>query len=282
MRSTRISAASAAGTSPAATASCAQPAPNAPLPEKCGIRLVQWNIHIGIDMTSRRNLKAQADVLNRLDADVIVLNEVDKNCRRTGYTDMTKQLALLTGNMFSLFGAARILPPEGLYGNAALSRFPTELVGSWLLPAALDETRGMTLAKIAAGVPFYLAFTHLSFRDTPEENAIRVAAARRLDELISENCVEDLPVILAGDFNCVPASNPLKVLEDAGWALGKPLPTFPSAKPVRAIDHIFLRNGRTKLRDRFTVDEKIASDHVPVVNELVIFRNASQKQEDRA
>jgi len=245
-------------------------------PGRCRVRLVQWNLHIGIDMTFRWNLKAQADVLNRLDADVVVLNEVDKNCRRTGYTDMTKDLAVLTGSMFSQFGAARALPPDGLYGNAALSRFPMELVGAWLIPAPADESRSMTLVKISAAVPFYLAFTHLNFRDTPEENLIRVAAVRKIGELISKNCTEDLPVVLAGDFNCAPGSDPVKALEDAGWTPGKPLPTFPSAKPVSAIDHIFFREGRVKLEKRFTVDEKIASDHVPVVNELEIFRSDSK------
>ena len=244
----------------------------------CGVKLVQWNLHIGIDMTFRWNLKAQADVLNSLGADVIVLNEVDKNCRRTGYTDMTKDLALLTGSMFSQFGSARTLPPDGLYGNAALSHFPMELVGAWLIPAPADESRSMTLVKISSAVPFYLAFTHLNFRDTPEENLIRVAAVRRIDELISQNCTEDLPVVLAGDFNCVPGSDPVKALEEAGWTLGKPLPTFPSAKPVTPIDHIFFRDGRARLANRFTVDEKNASDHVPVVNELVIFRSTPQKK----
>ena len=245
-------------------------------PGSCRVRLVQWNLHIGIDMTFRWNLKAQADVLNRLDADVVVLNEVDKNCRRTGYADMTKDLAVLTGNMFSQFGSARTLPPDGLYGNAALSRYPMELVGAWLIPSPADESRSMTLVKISSAVPFYLAFTHLNFRDTPEENLIRVSAVRRIDELISKNCTEDLPVVLAGDFNCVPGSDPVKALEKAGWTLGKPLPTFHSAKPVTPIDHIFFREGRVKLEKRFTVDEKVASDHVPAVNELVIFETTGK------
>ena len=41
----------------------------------CNITLIQWNLHIGIDMTGRYNLKRQAEVLNELDADVIALND---------------------------------------------------------------------------------------------------------------------------------------------------------------------------------------------------------------
>lgn len=242
-------------------------------PESCKLSIVQWNLHIGIDMTMRWNLKQQADVLNRLNADVTVLNEVDKNCRRTGYTDMTKDLAVLTGTMFYQFSAARALPPEGLYGNAVLSRYPMDLVGGWILPSPADESRSMTLVKIAAPVPFLLAFTHLPYRNTPEENLIRVEAVRRIHDLVEANNPGDLPAVLMGDFNCEPASDPVKALEKNGWKLKKPLPTFPSKKPAVSIDHIFVRDARAEVTERIPVDEKIASDHIPVVNQLTIHKN---------
>ncbi|MBQ9336016.1 MAG: endonuclease/exonuclease/phosphatase family protein [Lentisphaeria bacterium] len=241
-------------------------------PESCRVSIVQWNLHIGIDMTFRWNLKAQADVLNRLNADVTVLNEVDKNCSRTGYTDMTKELATLTGTMFSQFSAARALPPEGLYGNAVLSRYPMSLVGAWLLPSPADERRNMTLMKIDAPVPFLLAFTHLPYRNTPEENLIRVEGVRTIHKLVEENNPGGLPAVLMGDFNCEPGSDPVKALEKSGWKLKKPLPTFPSKKPAVSIDHIFVRDSRVEVSERIPVDEKIASDHIPVINQLIIRR----------
>ena len=246
-------------------------------PESCELSIVQWNLHIGIDMTFRWNLKQQADVLNRLNADVTVLNEVDKNCRRTGYTDMTKELATLTGTMFSQFSAARALPPEGLYGNAVLSRYPMDLVGAWIIPSPADESRNMTLVKIAAPVPFLLAFTHLPYRNTPEENLIRVEAVRKIHALIEANNPGGLPAVLMGDFNCEPASDPVKALEKNGWKMKKPLPTFPSKKPAVSIDHIFVRDARVQVTERLPVDEKIASDHIPVVNRLIIHRNRKIK-----
>jgi endonuclease/exonuclease/phosphatase family metal-dependent hydrolase len=228
-------------------------------------------------MDFRWDLKAQADVLNRLDGDVTILNEVDKNCPRTGFADMTKILATLTGTMFSQFSAARALPPEGLYGNAVLSRYPMELLGAWLIPAPADESRSMTLMKIGSPVPFVLGFTHLNFRNTPEENVIRTAAVRRIHELIEEHTPEHLTAVLAGDFNCEPGSDPVRELEKLGWTLGKPLATFPSKKPVSSIDHIFCRDARAKVLDRIPVDEKTASDHIPVVNKLEIFRTGPGK-----
>ena len=64
------------------------------------VSIVQLNLHIAIDMTGRFNLKAQADVLNKLNADVTTLNEVDKNCIRTGHSDMTGELGILTGSVY--------------------------------------------------------------------------------------------------------------------------------------------------------------------------------------
>lgn len=246
-------------------------------PESCELSIVQWNLHISIDMTMRWNLKQQADVLNRLNADVTVLNEVDKNCRRTGYTDMTGELATLTGTMFSQFSAARALPPEGLYGNAILSRYPMTLVGAWIIPSPADESRNMTLMKIEAPVPFLLAFTHLPYRNTPEENLIRVQAVRKIHDLVEANNPDQLPVVLMGDFNCEPVSDPVNALEENGWKLKKPLPTFPSKKPAVSIDHIFVRDARAEVTERIPVDEKIASDHIPVLNKLIIHKNKKIK-----
>lgn len=250
-------------------------------PRYCNVKLMQWNLHIAIDMNFKYNLKTQADVILKHDPDVVVLNEVDKNCARTGFVDMTKELATLTGMCFSQFAGCRILPPDGLYGNAILSRYRMEMVGSWLIPASTDETRGMTLMKIYAPNPFLVAVTHLCWRPTPEENAARVEAVKKIDELISRNNPGNLPVVLAGDFNCYPKSDPVDKLAELGWTLEKPIPTFPSKKPEKEIDFVFRKTADNRLEviSRTGIDEKIASDHIPVVNELKIYRDNERKKE---
>ncbi|MBR1966006.1 MAG: endonuclease/exonuclease/phosphatase family protein [Lentisphaeria bacterium] len=243
--------------------------------KSCDVNVMQWNLHIAIDMNGRYNLKKQADVILTHDPDVVVLNEIDKNCARTGYIDMTRELATMTGMCFSQFGAARVLPPEGLYGNAVLSRYAMELVGSWHIPASLDEPRGMTLVKIKAPNPFLIAFTHLCWRQTPEENIQRIKAAESIDILVRRNNPGKLPVIVIGDYNCYPDSDPVKKMTELGWSIGKVLPTYPSKAPKSAIDHIFTRTDdkRIEILDRIGIDEKIASDHIPVINKLRIYRN---------
>ena len=264
----------------AATAAVALAASDAEAaPRYCDVNVMQWNLHIAIDMNFRYNLKAQADVILQHNPDVVVLNEVDKNCPRTGYVDMTQNLAVLTGMCFSQFAGCRILPPDGLYGNAILSRYRMELVGSWLIPALIEETRGMTLVKIHAPNPFLVALTHLNHRTTPEANQARIEAVKKIAELIEKNNPGKLPVILTGDFNCYPGSDPVNKLAELGWTLEKPVPSFPSKKPDIMIDHLYRQTAdkRVEVLDRIGIDEKIASDHIPVVNKVRIYRNSKRK-----
>ena len=85
--------------------------------------------------------------------------------------------------------------------------------------------------------------------------------------------------MLTGDFNCYPGSDPVNKLAELGWTLEKPLPSFPSKKPVSMIDHLYLESAdkRVEVADRIGIDEKIASDHIPVINKLRIYRNNERK-----
>ena len=192
---------------------------------------------------------------------------------------MTQTLATLTGMCFSQFAGCRILPPDGLYGNAILSRYRMELVGSWLIPALIEETRGMTLVKIYAPNPFLVALTHLNHRTTPEANAARLQAVQKIAELIEKNNPGKLPVVLTGDFNCYPGSDPVKKLEELGWTLEKPLPSYPSGSPRSEIDHFYrqTKDRRVEVVERIAIDEKYASDHIPLVNKLKIYRKRDRK-----
>ena len=242
----------------AATAAVALAASDAnAAPRYSEVSVMQWNLRIGIDMTFRYNLKTQADVILKYNPDVVVLNEVDKNCARTGFVDMT----------------------HGLYGNAILSRYRMELVGSWLIPALIEETRGMTLVKIYAPNPFLVALTHLNHRTTPEANAARLQAVQKIAELIEKNNPGKLPVVLTGDFNCYPGSDPVKKLEELGWTLEKPLPSYPSGSPKSEIDHFYrqTKDRRVEVVERIAIDEKYASDHIPLVNKLKIYRKRDRK-----
>ena len=56
-------------------------------PDSGGLRIVTWNIERGLAYAS------VLEVLRKLDADVLLLQEVDRDCRRTEYRHVAKDLA---------------------------------------------------------------------------------------------------------------------------------------------------------------------------------------------
>lgn len=232
--------------------------------------IMQWNIHIGIDMHGKYNLLRQAEVILEHDPDIVVLNEVDKNCPRTGCADQAKELGLLTG-MFSSFGGARILPPEGLYGNAILSRYRVTPVRTWFVPHAPDETRACTLWRIEAKQPFYVLGTHLSYQQVPEIEKIRIQSLDRIFEIIDQE-VKDQPVVIIGDLNSEWRSAPIEHMLAKGWIFAGNNPSFPAPKPKRVLDYFAVRKNDTAItiKKHYPVDEKVASDHIPLVTVIEV------------
>jgi endonuclease/exonuclease/phosphatase family metal-dependent hydrolase len=239
--------------------------------EYCAAGVMQWNLHAACDMQGKYNLKAQADVILKCNPDVVVLNEVDNHCRRSGCVDMTRELGTLTGMVFTQFAGAWLLPPDGMYGNAVLSRWPMKLIGAWHIPATLQEARTLTLMQIYAPAPFYAAVTHLNPYRGEDSVLVQVEAVRKIAELLARNAA-DHPVMLLGDFNCAPESDPVRELAKAGWRLEKPLKSYPANEPRISIDHIFIRSNDRDMEvaDRKVVECNQASDHVPILNNVKI------------
>jgi endonuclease/exonuclease/phosphatase family metal-dependent hydrolase len=113
-----------------------------------------------------------------------------------------------------------------------------------------------------------LVLSGIHFYRTEEE---RMRQAGDLAGMIGADTV---PVILAGDFNSLPGSPVLKLLEENGWAapvkVGSPL-TFPADGPEREIDFILLRPpGLFRVLDYRVLDEETASDHRPILMVLEV------------
>lgn len=240
-------------------------------PESCEVKFMQWNLHIAWDIQGKFNLKQQADVILKHAPDVVALNEVDKCCERTGNVDMTAVLGTLTGMPFTQFCGAWLVPPEGMYGNALLSRYKMNVMGAWHIPAKLEESRTMTLVLVEAPDPFYVAVTHLNAHGGEENNRVRTEAVKNIAELL-EKYAAVYPVILAGDFNCEKGSDPVNALEAAGWSLEQPLKSWPADEARLAIDHVFIRKNDPALQviSRESCDAEGVSDHLPVISNLRI------------
>jgi endonuclease/exonuclease/phosphatase family metal-dependent hydrolase len=117
--------------------------------------------------------------------------------------------------------------------------------------------------RLPDGRPLTLVNVHF---DWMRDDAFRFAQAEGLTTYLDELTT---PYILLGDFNDVPGSRTLALFKArAGEAvkLEGARFTFPSTEPARELDYIFFAPAAAwRVRNVRVVDERVASDHRPVI-----------------
>jgi endonuclease/exonuclease/phosphatase family metal-dependent hydrolase len=217
------------------------------------LRVLSYNIHHGEGTDKVFDYQRIAKIIKTLLPDIVALQEVDVRTERSSGVDQAALLGKLC-KMHHAFGQG--MPYQGgQYGQAILSRFPIGKVFVHPLPHEFDhEPRAAVEVRIQPdGIgPITFVGTHLC--NQKAEN--RLQQAQRIDRLFSkqENCF----VILAGDFNSRPGSEPMKVLLDAGW--------IDAVAPRSVIDYILVRScDPWQVKEVIIPDEPVASDHDPVL-----------------
>jgi endonuclease/exonuclease/phosphatase family metal-dependent hydrolase len=240
------------------------PSPRGPAPDT--IRVLAYNIHHGEGMDEVVDLERIAALIRSVDPDLVALQEVDSATTRTGGVDQAAELGRLTG-LEPVFGA--FMPYQGgAYGMAVLSRWPVVASRNLRLPDGA-EPRTSLAVTVTSPEARRLRFVGVHFYRTDNE---RLAQALRLEGHLAGDTV---PTILAGDFNSTPGSEVLAHLA-AGWTVvdkGADRLTFPSHGPEREIDFVLYRPAaRWTVVGARLLDEPVASDHRPVLVELVLRR----------
>jgi endonuclease/exonuclease/phosphatase family metal-dependent hydrolase len=226
------------------------------------VRIATFNILHGHSTEDDRvDVDRLATAVKALDADVLGLQEVDRDQPRSLGADLTAVAAEAMGAVDSQFVAALAGTPGGTwmaatgeeqpgsaaYGIALLSRFP---VVSWRVvrlptlrgrgPVWFRDSRRAAMVRdeprvaVAAVIegpdgPFTVATTHLSF--VPFWNSWQ------LRRLVGSLTGTREPLVLLGDLNMEPA----QAARTSGL---RPLAsglTFPSGTPTRQLDHILAR-----------------------------------------
>ena len=228
-------------------------------------RLLSYNIHHGEGMDGKLNLARIAELIKAEQPDAVALQEVDRNCKRTGGVDMPAELARLTG-MTAHFQKAMDFDGGG-YGIRLLTKGKVlETKGLRCpIPKTSGAPRGADRKGGGLGGTLTIANTHLDVTS----GETRLAQAQFLIKTLGE--VPD-SVVLAGDFNAVRGDTTLKAIESAGWAVpvkqGDPN-TIPSGKPDREIDFaVFRPAGALKVVKYTVLNEPMASDHRPILVEV--------------
>ena len=231
------------------------------------VRVMTYNIHHGEGMDGKVDLERVALVIIEAEADLVALQEVDVGTSRTGGVDQAVRLGELTG-MHSAF--AKFMDYEGdEYGLAMLSKMPIEEITRIPLPPGKREPRAaLAVRTTLSGHVSPIVFVSLHF-DWLRDDAERFAQAQSLIEQLGD---EDLPIILAGDFNDTPDSRTMQLMFVSFKNADKPEDdrfTFSSTEPRREIDFVVYRPGDAFAGSAWVVDEPMASDHRPVVADLV-------------
>jgi len=248
------------------------------------LRIVDWNIDRG------QRLPEVIDFLADANADILILQEVDLNARRTHRLNIAEEVArkmqmnYVFGREFQELVQGSEASPA-YHGQATLSRWPISnprLIRfsrqshfwqpRWYLPRIepFQERLGGRIALVSeinvAGSRLLTYNLHVESRGNDE---LRLA---QIEEVLSDAARQDpgSPVIVAGDFNLDASKDAAHLaFARAGFqnaVVSARTPTTPSRRlfePRRRIDWAFIR-GPIRAGSGRVHNQVNASDHYPI------------------
>jgi len=234
-----------------------------PDPAQKTLRVLTYNIHHAEGLDKKLDLERIAKVIRAAEPDLVAVQEVDVQAKRTGGVDEAADLARLT-KMHAYFAKAMDYQ-GGAYGQVILSKHELTDTKTHVLPPAEPgvEPRILAEAHVKIGDTTIAFFaTHLDAYKQ-ERRMLQVAEIER----ITAN-VKDAVSLLAGDLNAHPDSPPITTLLKT-WtdpSAGKGLLTIPAEKPKSQIDYVLYRpKDRLRATEVRVIEEPVASDHRPVL-----------------
>lgn len=243
------------------------------------LRVVTYNVHKCIGGIDRRyNPNRIRDTVAHYDPDVVLMQEVDADCSRSNGDRQVDLLGDLLGFRHRTWFPNVRVRGGGLYGNAILSRFPLTDTQNIDLTIKRRKRRSVLHARYRM---------RLGTGRGPRTRTVHVFNLHlglsggerklQLQRFLTSHPFAGLdartPIIVAGDFNDVWGTLGKAFLEPAGFrGMERPVRTFPSYAPVRALDSIYVR-GNVRLtrvqRSRLGV-ARAASDHLPLIADLEV------------
>jgi endonuclease/exonuclease/phosphatase family metal-dependent hydrolase len=215
------------------------------------------------------HLDAVLEAVRALDADLLAVQEVDRELARSGRTDQPRAIAEALGpDWFWSFAPALVGddfrpltgpdPGGPAYGNLLLSRLSLDAVEHLRFPpAGGGEQRSALISTIQVGSrPIAVAATHIS-----NKQGHNVRQLRKLEQVMEAQLG---PRLLLGDLNL--PSTALLFASRRGWSEAGRGRTFPNSRPTQQLDHI-LQSDRTEVLQprRAQVLAAPVSDHRSLV-----------------
>jgi len=172
------------------------------------VNVLTYNILHGANTDGSNNYDKIAEIINSVNPDLVALQEVDFMTNRVKKINLAQEIALRT-NMISLFGKAMNFD-NGEYGVAVLSK--NEIISSQNITLPVyHENEPRTVLQILttmdSGDTISFICTHLDYKPNSLE---RIEQVNKINELFANS---KFPTILAGDFNDIPNSDAINILE---------------------------------------------------------------------
>ena len=267
------------------------------------MRVATWNLLHGIPLLDPLNIPSLADVASTVSADLIGLQEVDRQQLRSNYEHQTKTVADAIGLPYWVYAPAVIGTPgetwedatdsqihshqhsesendQPHYGIGLASRYPLTNIevlrfkpAPLSLPLLVPSDPRPRLMKVSdeprlaiiADVETPLGLITVANTHLSFVPGYNVKQLRKLTKHLS---VRTNPVLIIGDFNL-----PGKLANLVSrWDSLATLPTYPTFKPRIQFDHIISRGlsdeAIKQARDSAEVMPLAISDHCALVVEI--------------
>ncbi|WP_346319317.1 endonuclease/exonuclease/phosphatase family protein [Chitinophaga sp. YIM B06452] len=232
------------------------------------LKLMQYNIRHGEGMDGVVDLQRIAGVIRASKAQVVVLNEVDRNYdARSNYVDQLLWLANELGMYYEFQKTTwkSAIPASGnkerQFGHGILSKYPItkSFTESWLYTDYTTHYMGLLKARISVNAnPLYVYVTNLG-----STSAERLLQAQEADSLV--NLGNHTWKVFAGTFADVPGSAPVNTVLTSFTDVfaGQTAYTVPADAPSSRVDYIFVKSPVTA--GNSAVINSQASTHRPIV-----------------
>jgi len=231
------------------------------------MRILSYNIHKGIGGRDRRYRFGRVlAVIESANPDIVCLQEVDRNVRRSRFHDQPQLLVDYFGDRQPLY-QMNVRLKEGGYGNLLLSRWPMASHHQISLRHEERKPRGAQLAvlKTPEGL-LHVVHWHLGLVERERRWQVRHLLTHSLFR-----AADNLPTIVIGDSNDWRNQLAESVLGPHGFhQVTAPISrfrTFPSYLAMGSLDKAFVR-GEISIRQARVVRTRlarIASDHLPLI-----------------
>lgn len=228
------------------------------------VQVMSYNIHHGNPPAKRDVIdpEAIATVILESGAELVGIQEVDVRVPRSQLIDQANKLADLTGMYY--FFSKGIDFDGGEYGTLILSKY--KILGNrrYELPMPVpSENRSLAIVDVAlpSGEILSFANTHLDLK--PENKLAQAAYITEIGDWY------DRPLIIVGDFNAEPDSEPLKILETYfARNTTANAATHPNQDLSSEIDYIMVGKYCSFSWKAYKTIATGASDHLPVFAEI--------------